>query len=120
MLSLLIIGCVSSASNHRTPFISEEDARDIAEIKIKELGWEMTTEQVVEVYWSITPWDKQYPDFKDFYNASSYYSNFNNELKGRSYWSVYYHPKDRTVHGGGLCFFIDAETGEIIDIYRGS
>jgi len=119
LILVILNGCVSSVNNHEITYITEKDARNIAEQKIQEMGWKFEYKNIVEVYWSITPWDKYYPEDKDYIDTLPYYSEMNKKLRGRKYWSVYYHPEDRTIYGGDLCFFIDAETGEIIDIYKG-
>lgn len=117
LLLLFVYGC-SSVMHLNSKIISDNEARNIVQHKIEEYGWKVN-DDIVEVFWSITPWDKYFPDDKEYYNTLPYHAKFNKKLQNRKYWSVYYSPKNRAVKGGEFCFFVDAETGEIIDIYIG-
>jgi hypothetical protein len=40
------------------------------------------------------------------------------KLKNRTYWMIHYRPRTAEL-GGDVVVFIDASTGDIIDVYRG-
>lgn len=61
-----------------------------------------------------TPWNECLPKDSDDYEIE----RKKNELKNKEYWAVYYYLDIAKVgighKGGGLCIFIDSDSGEII------
>ena len=49
---------------------------------------------------------------------SEYLEETHKKLDGRIYWFIYFVPVGQDVGGGGVGFFIDAATSELIEVYR--
>ena len=62
--------------------------------------------------------DLQADKFAQLYTEDVRFKDIFEELENRTYWLVYFAPAE-LVAGGDIAFFIDAETSELIDVFRG-
>jgi hypothetical protein len=61
-----------------------------------------------------TPWNELVPKG----TTDKYLQQIAAKLKDRRYWLVYYRSQ-KTELGGDIAVFVDASSGEVIDVYRG-
>ena len=66
--------------------------------------------------------DMQADKYVQLYPLDAYYKRIFDGLEGRIYWFIYFSlitDPSKIVLDGDIAFFIDAETSELIDVYRG-
>lgn len=114
-IGFLIIAIGSWAGEIR---ITNEQAIAIASRAVMQFGYD-SKDMNVQITFHKKPWNKILPRNC----VSGYDRTRQNKLKGKSYWSVYYHQRPSSEggleKGGDACIFIDSETGEVLTSYGG-
>jgi len=116
VLSLTLFACATTKSGRRyEPSVGWEEALEIAENLAPKYGYDLDYMNK-ELILDITPWDNRFPGLP-FYKQPRY-QDINDKLKGRHFWSVNCLPTFPR-YGGSFCVFVDAETGEVIEVFTG-
>ncbi len=116
ILAVALSACASVRTGKNVkPEISDEEAVAIAGRLAPEYGYNVGRMWLEELY-DITPWEKRFPGLKFFDQPR--YTDIEKKLEGRHYWTVNYVPNFPR-YGGSFCVFIDADTGEVVDIFTG-
>jgi len=85
-----------------------------ADYELKLKGLDVTTLELV----SAKRFQTESNDLVQSTAQDPYSKNLLSRLRGKTYWLIYYVPKKDQL-GGDIGVFIDAETWNVIDLYRG-
>jgi hypothetical protein len=112
--AMLFCSCASMSSANRSEEISKQKAIEIGTNEALKRGYNLD-ELELRVLENITPWQKDLPYLTW---DEPMYKEMDALLNGRKYWGINYLPR-KLMHGGSICVFVDASSGDIITVYEG-
>ena len=100
--------------------ISREQVAQIAKNEALRLGYLLEHLEI-----ELDETNREWNDYVSFLqrgevheNTKKWMQGLSAKLAGKKYWAVYFRPKQQQL-GGDLCVFVDARTGDILDVVRG-
>jgi hypothetical protein len=112
-IAALFVLLACARANDKMP-IDVHRAIEIADGSVKSNGIDRASLELVTAKQYVTPQNDVVPKNP----TSARQRDLAKKLDGRSYWYVYYISPGAEM-GGDVGVFIDARTGDVIDIYRG-
>lgn len=120
LLIIFIFGCGYLNNEVKSMKITIEEAIKIANKEAEKLNYNVS-EMNIKIDENNTVW-KKYSSSINFSIGSTFLDDnqeIKTKLKNKSFWAIYYMPKNINQFGGDLWIFINKDTGKIILFLKG-
>jgi hypothetical protein len=112
ILSFAFISTIAFAADPEQ--ITIDKAIEIASKQAVSDGYDVSNMRM-EVFLDISPRKMRYPNSEPFDEKEKLIEKYT-----KPFITVYFSPSSRGAHGGGICIYINSDTGEILMIERGA
>ena len=118
LIFVMLAYCAKPHESSKTMGIDDSIAIKEKAIKLSHDTATALGYKLVDMNSKVSFYDKPWNEFFTKEDNSEYCSDRKKILEGKSYWAVYFYPKQNG-KGGDICIFIDVASGQVLTMYRG-